>query len=62
MFRALYAAMGDAAPFARAADYLAMCMRRPDIPAINEMRIDPARLAADQQAEVSDVSKVMRAA
>ena len=62
MFRALYAAMGEDAPFARAADYLAMCMRRPDIPAINDMRIDPARLAAEQEADVSGASQTSLAA
>ena len=49
MFRALYAALGDKAPFATAADYLSMCLRRPDIPAINEMRHDESRLAAAQK-------------
>lgn len=52
MFRAVYDALGDRAPFATAAEYLSLCLRRPDIPAINAIRHDPARLAATQEAEM----------
>lgn len=62
MFRAIYAEMGDAAPFASTADYLALCMRRPDIPAINAMRHDPSRLAATQVAEANHFSTILRKA
>ena len=60
MFRAIYDAMGDAAPFATAADYLALCMRRPDIPAINANRIDPARLNAGDIAEVRNDTMLLK--
>lgn len=53
MFRSVYAALGDRAPFADAAEYLALCLRRPDIPAINQIRHDPARLTARQQADMT---------
>jgi spore coat polysaccharide biosynthesis protein SpsF (cytidylyltransferase family) len=49
MFRAIYAELGGNAPTASAADYLALCLRRSDIPAINKMRHDPARLTAAQE-------------
>ena len=62
MFRAIYEAMGDAAPFATAADYLALCMRRPDIPAINANRIDPARLNAGDVAEVRNDTMLLKVA
>lgn len=62
MFRALYEAMGKNAPFASAADYVAMCLRRPDIPAINAGRIDLARLAADQTAEHVDTCHTLELA
>ena len=62
MFRAIYDAMGDAAPFATAADYLALCMRRPDIPEINANRIDPARLNTEDIAEVRNDTLLLKAA
>ena len=62
MFRAIYEAMGDAAPFATAADSLALCMRRPDIPAINANRIDPARLNAGDVAEVRNDTMLLKVA
>ena len=52
MFRALYEAMGDRAPFATAAEYLGVCLRRPDIPAINQIRHAQERLDAVQSPEI----------
>lgn len=62
MFRAVYDALGERAPFATAAEYLALCLRRPDIPAINEGRNDLSRLEATQRAEVSSEPVVLRGA
>ena len=62
MFRAIYEEMGDAAPMATAADYLALCLRRPDIPQINACRHDPARLEAGQVAEMRNDSTILRVA
>lgn len=63
MFRAIYAALGDAAPLASAADYLALCMRRPDIPAINAMRHNQERLNQSLSAEIqSDIQQLRKAA
>lgn len=49
MFRALYSVLGEAAPFATTADYMSVCLRRPDIPALNAIRHDASRLAAQQR-------------
>lgn len=62
MFRALYAALGDSAPMASASEYLSMCLRRPDIPAINEMRHDPARLVATLRADLMSEMVSLRGA
>jgi len=60
MFRAIYEEMGDAAPFASAADYLALCLRRPDIPALNQNRHDPARLQSEQIADIRNDTLMLR--
>ena len=62
MFRAVYAELGEAAPFARASDYLSLCLRRPDIAAINAIRHDPARLAATQAADMYSEPVLLRGA
>lgn len=46
-FRAVYAEMGEAAATASAAEIAALCLRRPDLVAINAECADEARLAAD---------------
>jgi spore coat polysaccharide biosynthesis protein SpsF len=45
-FRAVYDAMGERAAHASSAEIAALCLRRPDIVALNAGRIDEARLAA----------------
>lgn len=61
-FRAVFEAMGEAAATASAADIAALCLRRPDIPALNARWIDQARLAGAEQAERQTAPQPMRQA
>ena len=49
---AVFDALGARAATASAAEIAALVMRRPDIPALNAMRRDDARLATRQLADV----------
>lgn len=60
--RAVFAAMGEAAATASAADIAALCLRRPDIPALNARWIDEGRLAGGQIAERQTAPQPMRQA
>jgi spore coat polysaccharide biosynthesis protein SpsF len=51
-FQAVYDELGEAAATASAADLAALCLRRPDLVAINAARIDQARLDHPEQSEV----------
>ena len=51
MFRELFAAMGSEAVHATAADFIAFCLRRPDIAAMNAVRHAAERLTATDRAD-----------
>ncbi len=51
--RGVYDALGERAATATAAEIAALVMRRPDIPALNAMRHDEARLASPARADVA---------
>ena len=50
---AAHAALGENARYASAAELASLCLRRPDITAINAMRVDSARLASPLRAEIA---------
>lgn len=50
--RALYDALGDAAPTASAYDYARICLMRPDIVALNDDLHDDGRLALSEKAQL----------
>lgn len=60
--RAVYAELGAAAAMADSAELAALCLRRPDIAAINAMWIDEARLEGDVQADIESAPVVLKAA
>lgn len=51
-FEAVYAELGEKAATASAAELVALCLRRPDLTAINAERHNQARLADDERAEI----------
>jgi spore coat polysaccharide biosynthesis protein SpsF (cytidylyltransferase family) len=51
--QAVYEALGERAAAATAAEIAALVMRRPDIPALNAMRHDEARLASPRRADMA---------
>ena len=52
-FEAVYDALGEAAASISASELAALCLRRPDLVAINAFRIDAGRLADTTHAEVA---------
>ena len=62
MFRAIYEEFGEGAVNASAAEYAALCLRRPDIPAINSMRIDQNRLMSNDRADIRKHVSQLRSA
>jgi spore coat polysaccharide biosynthesis protein SpsF len=52
-FETVFEVLGEAAATVSATDLAALCLRRPDLVAINEMRIDESRLTDRQQAEIA---------
>ncbi|WP_339739465.1 glycosyltransferase family protein [uncultured Maricaulis sp.] len=61
-FQAVYDELGEAAATASAAELAALCLRRPDLVAINAGRIDECRLENSQQAEIISAPFALREA
>ncbi|WP_417482169.1 cytidylyltransferase domain-containing protein [Maricaulis sp.] len=61
-FQAVYAELGEAAATASAAELAALCLRRPDLVAINAGRLDQRRLDGCEQAEIVSAPYRFRAA
>ncbi|WP_339748825.1 glycosyltransferase family protein [uncultured Maricaulis sp.] len=59
-FQAVYAELGEAAATASAAQLAALCLRRPDLVAINAGRLDLGRLGDSQWAEVVSAPTALR--
>jgi spore coat polysaccharide biosynthesis protein SpsF len=61
-FQAVYAELGEAAATASAAELAALCLRRPDLVAINAGRLDQRRLDDPERAEIVSAPVALRAA
>lgn len=59
-FEAVYAELGEAAATVSAAQLAALCLRRPDLVAINAGRLDLRRLEDGEQAEIVSAPTTLR--